>query len=112
MLLQLLALGAGLAKARSDDHGRFDAALRTFLDGGHRLVAADDDERELGHLGQRAQAGVGLVSLDLVAAGVDREDAALVAMPLHVQDGAATDLVDVVRCANDGHGARVERGSK
>ena len=104
------ALRAGLAEARGDHHGRFHAARRTVVHGGHGLVAADDEQRQFRGLGQCGERGVALEALHLVVRRIDRVDAPGKAVLLHAMDRPPADLVDVPGSTDDGNGLRVERG--
>ncbi|MCY1286857.1 hypothetical protein D9M70_358360 [compost metagenome] len=110
LVLLAPAFGTGFAEARCDHDGRRHAQPRAVPHGLHGGIAGDDDDRELWDFRQRVQRGTGAQALDGVALGVDRVERAGVAVRLHVVDGTAADLVDIVGGADHGDGAGSEQG--
>ena len=112
MVLDRSAFLARLGEPRRHHHGDLGTGGRQVLDRPQRSGARHHYHANLGHLGERGDIGVAGQALDLVPAGIDGEYPTSVAVQVEQHQRAPADLVGIVRRADDGHGSRIEHGTK
>ena len=94
--------------AAADDHERHAALAALLHDAGDRL-RGDQQVGDVGRLGQRGDRRMARHPEDLVAARVDRVDAALEALVEQVADRPAVQPLRIGRCAHHGDRRRREQ---
>ncbi len=97
---------AHFGEAGGEDDGRAAALGPQRIDRLPRMVAGHGDDRDVGGGGKCRGRGIGLQPLHRVPLRVHRPDLARKTLLQHVGDRAATDARGIVRCPDDGHGAR------
>lgn len=107
----------GLARNRVDftetrrhHHRDLDATRRAILHRADGVVAGDGDDHHLRRFRQILQARIALVALHFRPRRIDRKNLALESELVEVMNRPAADLVGILRCADDGDGARIEGG--